>query len=456
MVSIKVDRFSGIVPGVAPELLPDENGQGAVNVDLRSGQLEVTNGVQLRQALDIGNSRAKTLYGVRGADDVINWMAWTTDVDVVSLSSRGLQKGRVYYTEEGVLRTTLSDAGIAGAKDVGMPIPDAQISVILGSKEKNYVVAASRDESNIVTITTENPHGFTTGVTVTVFVPNLFFHTSDWRAKNVVVTVLSGNKFTYFSSGDGFTFDDSSAQDFSSGRSGAYAILTGTAFPRSYVYTFVGPNGEESLPSEATQIEYVEEGRAVALSEYPREYSTDRPNVAGIRMYRSASSLQNTGYLRLWTLWFPITGDISAYDDTRDRVVFTREHAFVKGDTGYFNYAPNASNGITVLEVDGANSILIKKVGDSFYSREFEFAVASGSVPPYVPSFNDNLLTASLSLALPSLDYDPPPPGLSGLKIAHDTIFIGFFGNTLCFSEPKLPHAWPEKYRVELVLLCLN
>ena len=62
--------------------------------------------------------------------------------------------------------------------------------------------------------------------------------------------------------------------------------------------------------------------------------------------------------------------------------------------------------------------------------------------------FRDDFNVYSLSTILPSNDYDPPPDGLKGLKIAYNNILIGFFDNQLCFSFPEKPHAWPEKYRL--------
>ena len=43
---------------------------------------------------------------------------------------------------------------------------------------------------------------------------------------------------------------------------------------------------------------------------------------------------------------------------------------------------------------------------------------------------------------------DHPDGGLKGLVALPNGILAGFTGNTVCFSEPYLPHAWPKDYQV--------
>jgi hypothetical protein len=47
---------------------------------------------------------------------------------------------------------------------------------------------------------------------------------------------------------------------------------------------------------------------------------------------------------------------------------------------------------------------------------------------------------------LPSMDYNPPPDGLQGITALPNGIMAGFVGKRLYFSQPYVPHAWPEKY----------
>ena len=62
--------------------------------------------------------------------------------------------------------------------------------------------------------------------------------------------------------------------------------------------------------------------------------------------------------------------------------------------------------------------------------------------------FVDDFLFSNLSTILGSADNDPPPENMQGLALASNGIFVGFFGNQICFSLPYQPYAWPAKFRL--------
>jgi hypothetical protein len=71
-----------------------------------------------------------------------------------------------------------------------------------------------------------------------------------------------------------------------------------------------------------------------------------------------------------------------------------------------------------------------------------------GEVNLGTTSFVDNIDVATiLEDPLESLDYDQPEPTMQGLLAIHNNMMVGFFGSTVCFSEPGKPHAWPIVYR---------
>ncbi|MFP3490442.1 hypothetical protein R0K20_22855, partial [Staphylococcus sp. SIMBA_130] len=43
---------------------------------------------------------------------------------------------------------------------------------------------------------------------------------------------------------------------------------------------------------------------------------------------------------------------------------------------------------------------------------------------------------------------DGPNAAMQGLTTLPGGILVGFFDNTLAFSEPYLPHAWPISYQL--------
>jgi hypothetical protein len=60
--------------------------------------------------------------------------------------------------------------------------------------------------------------------------------------------------------------------------------------------------------------------------------------------------------------------------------------------------------------------------------------------------FLDDFDSLNLITTLDSDEYDAPPRDLQGLVSIQNNILAGFVGNTVYFSEPALPHAWPNSY----------
>lgn len=69
-------------------------------------------------------------------------------------------------------------------------------------------------------------------------------------------------------------------------------------------------------------------------------------------------------------------------------------------------------------------------------------------IPDAGTTFNDTLTATQLGEELATLSYAMPPSTLAGLVALPNGIMAGFTGYDLYFSEPFLPYAWPEKYRL--------
>lgn len=61
-------------------------------------------------------------------------------------------------------------------------------------------------------------------------------------------------------------------------------------------------------------------------------------------------------------------------------------------------------------------------------------------------TYDHALASTPLQEVIPSTDYDPPPATLAGLVSMPNGMMAAFNGNDVYFSEPYVPHAWPEKY----------
>jgi hypothetical protein len=68
-------------------------------------------------------------------------------------------------------------------------------------------------------------------------------------------------------------------------------------------------------------------------------------------------------------------------------------------------------------------------------------------VPYFTSSTSESVADAALGESLITLDWEPPPQGLSGLNISPNGFASGFVGNQVFYSEPYQPHTYPTKYK---------
>lgn len=80
-------------------------------------------------------------------------------------------------------------------------------------------------------------------------------------------------------------------------------------------------------------------------------------------------------------------------------------------------------------------------------SANYQFVA---DIPVANSTFTDTVATASLGVVCPSLLYVEPPATLQGLITHPNGSLVGFSGNTIYFSEPYLPHAWPVGYQINV------
>jgi hypothetical protein len=100
--------------------------------------------------------------------------------------------------------------------------------------------------------------------------------------------------------------------------------------------------------------------------------------------------------------------------------------------------APSGNYNITLKRIYRSST-----VGSS---AQFQFVA---EIPVSQTSYTDTIAQANLGEILPSDLWTAPPDGLKGLKMMDSGACVGFVGNTVYFSEPNLPHAWPHQYPIE-------
>lgn len=97
---------------------------------------------------------------------------------------------------------------------------------------------------------------------------------------------------------------------------------------------------------------------------------------------------------------------------------------------------------VTIIDDDNFSLLGIDSIAFFPYLSDGVAAQISGT------SYVDAVPTENLAEVLPTELYDPPNPATVGAKVHPAGFLVGFFGNTLAFSEPGAPHAWPIDYRL--------
>jgi hypothetical protein len=275
----------------------------------------------------------------------------------------------------------------------------------------------------------------------------------NFNATNVEVTVVNPTTFTYFSPGPQVT-----TTAYTDGK----VDLGGLTQARSYVFTWFTPWDEESIASKPSDNLYIKEGVQVTVSNIPTVKPTGNNFVRGVRLYRTLASASGTEYFRLITLWFP-TGLASVQRTANvSRVTTIFPHNFGVDDRFKID-------GCTVASFDITGGIVTDIIDD--YTFEYAQVAANVALTPVLAGtlyhdvsenppttaarywgdggnfdFLDDFDSRSLFDILESDEYDPPPADLQGLTSIQNNILVGFVGNTLYFSEPSLPSAWPTRY----------
>jgi len=69
------------------------------------------------------------------------------------------------------------------------------------------------------------------------------------------------------------------------------------------------------------------------------------------------------------------------------------------------------------------------------------------TIPATQDTFSDTIESAYLGHQVPSDTWLPPNSKMTGLTELPNGVLMGYWDNTIAFSEPYQPHAWPIEYR---------
>lgn len=360
----------------------------------------------------------------------------------VTMATPGSRSGTVTWTNTGstTLTVTINNHGLSNGASVTLDFTSGT--------GVDGVYTVTNAGTNTFDITVVNP--VNTG-------GNVRWDIRNFNATNVECTVINDTTFTYFSPGPRVTTTSSSA---------GKVDLGGLTQSRSYVFTWYTPWGEESIASRPSEDLFIKEGQTVTVSSIPTVKPDGNNFVRGVRLYRTLASASGTEYFRLATLWFPNgltrvsrTGNVSRVQtlyphnldlDERFKISGSSVASFnITGgvvtdviDQYTFEYAQTAGN---VSDTAVTSGTLYYDVSENPPDSAARYWGDGGNY-----NFTDDFESRNLLDILETDEFDAPPDDLQGLTSIQNNILVGFVGNTLYFSEPNLPHAWPRSYAIIL------
>ena len=438
-VALKIQKFFGEAPKLSPELLPDTVAQFAYNLDLYSGDLLPYRRPELIADLD-KTGEVKTIYPMTDPETSdTKWLHWTTDVDIATAQVEGDTTQRIYYTGDGAAKSTNYELATSGAQYptesyvLGLPLPTAiPVATAVAFTQKNST-NRSRDAGNTATITTSAAHELTTGDYVTL----TSFTDATYNLSNVRVTVISDTQFSYFNFG--------SAQGVTSDTAGR-VNLAGNTLPRNYIFTYYTAWDEESVPSEASETVFVKEGQTVTVTGVPSLWTHGagyQEEGMKVRVYRTVAGVSGTSYFRVAELDMETPIEATYVRSGATITVTKTSHGLTTNDIVTFRATSGTGTaGVYTVTVVDANTFTFTDPNTGTTSGDAEYAETL--------SFTDDVDVTTLLFQLESLDYDAPDARMQGILSIHNGMLVGFFDNTICFSEPGKPHAWPIKYRQQV------
>jgi hypothetical protein len=111
--------------------------------------------------------------------------------------------------------------------------------------------------------------------------------------------------------------------------------------------------------------------------------------------------------------------------------------------SGTPSYPGNSSKGVPLV----VGKRIYRSATGSSGSARYLLVNTEGDIALATTTYSDTKSTANLGESLLSRYWVEPPDGMVGLTQMANGVLAGFTGNTLCFSEPFVPYAWPVRYQ---------
>ena len=472
--------FGGEIPRIPPDKLPPDKAQQAENCDFAYGELRPTRGTFFIRTMANSPKSIFSTDGLRFASWPYRTKAWKGPVTndmfdrfYFTSSSGGLRVGQ---TSSLSLNGGEPASYAVGVPSVQLPLtyrlvhrttlpdyPSAQVKLFsyYEADGKRY---DEREITGFVTVTAFKEFTFSIAEPSST-VPAASAVSST--ARTVTITRLNYTQTVSGGSGDGaYTFDQDTDVEFAGGRTATIVDSTtvsvgSTTYSRvNYIVPSTGvgvPPGSVladaaalvggAVPGTATpavRIEVVDTAKNATIFSLSASSTTASSRSDAVPGGVEAQLLKNGSTAGAWKLVldygvietrsYVVTLVNDWNEESKPSAPILVQPTYL--DAVELTFTPASFTGY----VPGSRFRVYRTVGSEYISCTP--APVTFSTPTTV--FQDTLVNiADTDAVLESDGWDMPPTGVTGLTLLPNGFFAAFVGDTLYFSEPYRPWAWP-------------
>jgi hypothetical protein len=456
---IRIAGFVGERPAIGERLLSNNMATQADNCRLNTGEIIAIDGLTTEETPSkAGTINTLYLWKHEVHDVTVGTFTVNTATEFLTITGHDLANGEaVMVSSTGTLPTGLS--------------PQTRYWVV-GVSGGTFQLAATYGGSAI------NITGVGSGVHTCRRVGYWFHWTEDVSVARSPIADLTDYRVVY-------TFDDESAAprmtyetlaDDGSGTDypiSSYLLgvtspsvapnttVTGTADDvnevpevRTYLYTRVSGQTEQGVPSPAsTDINWrTGQGVDVILFEdLPK--TTEGYNITSLYLYRVNSGVTDAEYqfvAELSASNYDEVGDIESVNTSTEHITITA-HGLSNDDRVHFTTTGALPTGLSI----NVAYFVVNKTTNTFQvsltlggsAVDLTGAGSGTSTCHNTAVYADAVAADDLGEVLPSEEWDVPPTDMHHVTEMPNGMLVAASRNSLCFSEPYQPHAWPETYR---------
>ena len=450
MSIVRFGGFRGEIPRIHPRLLPEGGSQTALNCRMDSGALEAVNSTSALQATTL--SDIISLFKYPYTANV--WLESTTDVDWTPYPVTNDSFGRVIFTDAAADELRVTDASIVGTggypavyRSLGIPAPVQGFQATLNGTADD---ATEVPETRFYVCTFVNEYGAEGP-------PSPASNQVEWRSGQTVTlsslpAVPAGN----------YNITHRRIYRINTGASGVtnYQYVSEVAVNQNLL-TLAAASQTSPPVIRTTTNHGLSDGQEVIFAGLGLA-DTNKPISAISKASPAQLTVTNHGLVTNNVVQLDGLGGgngMDSLDGNRYSIVYVNVDKFELVGTDTTAETTYVGGG-TVTQVYGMDElddnqyVVAIKDEDEFTLESvdatgYKAYVGSGFVYQLSgTTYTDTIASASLGEIIPTTTYDPPNAATKGIKLHPAGFLVGFFGNTLAFSEPGAPHAWPIDYRL--------